>query len=266
MKFFKNKDSEEINEISSENSEVLPQKKFPWHIVNFLVVISIFMGGCFLLIFAYNLTFYMVWADIFINIFLVFFYRIWLKKGKFRKTVIALRFTAVFAVLITFAIPLSLINFTYSKAMYKVKKFVYCNGVYSDYDIYLPEKLPKVCNDYKFFTQGSFPAQDYHPSAYLIFHTDTETMQRLENSYKSLKDAELIEIEQLDIGEYKREYGDRYEEYLPEYPKQFPGHVYCRLDDKHIDDFFDVVIYEIPSYYSKGCIFDYSSGLVVYWT
>lgn len=255
------------NDNFSDFSGNLPQKKFPWHIINMLVVISIFMGGCFLLIFAYNLTVPMVWANIFINIFLVFFYRIWLKKGKFRKTVIALRFTAVFAVLITVAIPLSLVNFTYNKAMYQVKKFIYCNGVYSGgMNEFLPEKLPKVCNDYKFFTQGSFPAQDYHPSAYLIFHTDAETMQRLENSYKSLKDVKLTEIEQLDIGEYKREYGDRYEEYLPKYPKQFPGHVYCRLDDKHIDDFFDAVIYEIPSYYDKGCVFDYSSGLVVYWT
>ena len=267
----KNKNQENSAEtvaVSPEFPENLPQKKFPWSVFNALVIISIFMGGCVLFISASNLTFPMIITDFVLNVFLVLFYHIWLKNGTFRKTVIALRFTAILTAVITLAIPLSLINFKYCKSMYQVKKFIYCHGVYNGYmDEYLPESLPEVCEDYKFITQGSFVAQDYHPSAYLIFHTDTANMRMLEKYYKSLKDAELVEIDDVtDIEEYKQEYGYNYMEYMPKYPKQFPGHVYSRIDDKHIDDFFDAVIYEIPSYYNKGCIFDYSSGLVVYWT
>lgn len=268
MKNKNRENSAETIAVSPEISEDLPQKKFPWKIFNVLVVIFIFMGGCFLFISALGLTVPMIITDIVLNIFLVFFYQIWLKKRKFRKTVIALRVTAILALVITLAIPLSLINFTYDKPMYQVKKFVYCHGIYNGYmDKFLPTKLPKMCEDYKFITQGSFIAQDYHPSAYLIFRTDTATMHELEEDYKQIDGAEFVNINNVpDIEEYKREYGDNYMEYMPEFPKEFPGHVYYRLDDEHIDYFFDAVIYKVPSYYDKGCVFDYSSGLVVYWT
>lgn len=263
----------------SDFSEHLPQKKFPWVAVNAVIAVLGFLSSCvsaMILISALGITEPMILIDILLNIFLAIFYKKWRKikdfqwqKGRrLRTAVIILRIFAIIAIILTYSIPFIAVNsnLSYVKPMYQVKKFIYCNGVYNGYmDEFLPEKLPKVCEDYKFITQVGTIAQDYHPSAYLIFRTDTATMHELEEDYKKIDGAKLVEVN-VDIEEYKRKYGDDYMEYIPEYPKQFPGHVYSRLDDEHIDDFFDAVIYEIPSYCNKGCIFDYSSGLVVYWT
>lgn len=254
------------NDNIPEISANVPQKKFPWTIINGLVVIFTFVGCCGSLITTLGVTLPLVCIEILLNIFLVLFYREWLEHRKYRKTVTALRLSAIAVIVLVISIPniATDSDLNYEKSMYQVKRFIYSHSFYNRY---LPTKLPKVCEDYKFVTQVSIPAQDYHPSAYLIFRTDTATMQELEEAYKQIDDAELLEIEDApDIEEYKQEYGDDYIEYMPQCPNEIPAHVYARLDDDHIENFFDAVIYEVPSYYSKGCIFDYDSGLVVYWT
>lgn len=261
----------------SDFSENLPQKKFPWVIVNtVIVVLGIFSSWIliFILIAALGITVPLILIAILLNIFLAIFYDKWqqikdvqLYKGrKLKTTVIILRISTIMAIILTFSSPYIAANpnLAYVKSIYQIKKFIYCYGVYyKGMDKFLPAKLPKVCEDYKFVTQVATIAQDYHPSSYLIFHTDTETMHRLEEDYKQIDGAKLVEIN-IDGEEYKREYGDDYMENFPIY--LFPAHVYSQLDDEHIDDFFDAVIYKVPSYYGKGCVFDYSSGLVVYWT
>ncbi len=264
---------------NNDFSENLPQKKSPWVAINIAIAVFGFFSSCisvFIFMSARGITEPMILIDILLNIFLAVFYKKWQKikdfqwqKGRrLRIAVIILRISAITAIILTYSAPFiaTNANLRYVKSMYQVKKFIYSQGVYSGYmDEFLPEKLPKVCEDYKFVTQLDTIAQDYHPSAYLIFRTDTATMHELERDYKEIDGAELVEIDDVpDIEEYKQEYGYNYMQYMPEYPKQFPGHVYSRLDDNHKDDFFDAVIYEVPSY--RGCMFDYSSGLVVYWT
>lgn len=269
------------NDDFSGFSENLPKKKFPWAIVNTIIAVLGVFFSCilaFILIAALGITVPMIFIAILLNIFLAIFYDKWQKikdiqlyKGqKLKTTVVILRISVITAIILTFSTPYIAVNsnLIYVKPMYQVKKFIYCHGVYyKGMDKFLPAKLPKVCEDYKFVTQVGIIAQDYHASSYLIFHTDTETIHKLEEDYKKIDGAKLVEIDNApDIEAYWEEYGDDYTEYIPKYPKQFPGHVYDRLDDNHIDDFFDTVIYKVPSYYNKGCIFDYSSGLVVYWT
>lgn len=260
----------------SDLSEDLPQKKFSWTTVNAIITVLCFLNSCFLTLWlaaALGITAPMVGINIVLNIFLALCYEKWQKIKDFqwqkakrlRTAVIILRISAIMAIILTLLVPFILIRseFDYSKQMYQVKKFVYCYGIYSsDMTKYLPEKLPEVCEDYKFVTQnGASIAQDYRPSSYLIFRTDTVTMHELEENYRQIDGAEIVEINV----EAKNEYVDK-DKNVIEVPKAFPAHVYGRLDDNHRDDFFDAVIYEVPSYYYKGCVFNYSSGLVVYWT
>lgn len=258
----------------NKNKDV-PKKKFPWVVVNIIIAVLCILNSCFLamiLIATAGITVPMIFIDILLNIFLVIFYEKWQKikdfqwqKGrKLRTAVIILRISIIIAIVLTFTVTFIAVNYNlrYVKPMYQVKKFIYCHGVYSGgMSEFLPVKLPKVCENYKFVTQVGTIAQDYHPSAYLIFHTDTSTIHELEEYYKQLDGAEPVEINIEAIYSHI----DKQKNVI-DVPKAFPGHVFAWLDDVHIDDFFDAVIYKVPSYYGRGCIFDYSSGLVVYWT
>ena len=83
-----------------------------------------------------------------------------------------------------------LVTFSHTKSLYEIKRLDYAYGVFgSNADYYkqlLPEKLTSVCEDYSFRTQGSMIAQDYHPSSYLMFHTDAATMDLYADYYKGL--------------------------------------------------------------------------------
>lgn len=254
---------------NNDISENLPQKKSLWVAVNAVIGTLGFFSCGFILISAIGITEPMIVIDILLNIFLAVVYNKWRKikdfqwqKGRrLRTAVIILRISAIMSIILTFSVPFIVTNTSlrYVKPIYQVKRFIYSHGVYNGYmDEFLPEKLPEMCDDYKFVTQIDTLAQDYHASAYLIFHTDTATMHSLEEDYRQIDGAEIIDINAEAI------YIDDRNENVIEVPKAFPGHVYAWLDDNHKDDFFDAVIYEIPSY--KGCMFDYSSGLVVYWT
>lgn len=49
-------------------------------------------------------------------------------------------------------------------------------------------------------------------------------------------------------------------------PEELPRHVFDRLQSEHIHDFEKAIIYTTASsYYNKGCMFDYDSGLAVFW-
>ncbi|MDE7121725.1 MAG: hypothetical protein K2O42_06155 [Oscillospiraceae bacterium] len=254
MLFFKNHKFHDSHDNAELSEMRLPQKKFPWRAVNMLIGTLLFLNGfLFLVTFGFSTKMFVV--NVILHIFLVYFYYKWLETGKFRKKVLVLRTFAILVTIIPCIAPFVLMNFSYSRIMYPVKEYLYCSNFDGSYYKYLPKKLPAVCEDYKFVTQGGMIAQDYHASAYLMFHTDTETMQKLEEDYKRLDGAKCVEI--TPITKYA---------YLPKHPEEFPGHVYSRLDDVHIHDFFDAIIYRIPFYYDKGCILDYDSGLVVYWT
>lgn len=120
--------------------------------------------------------------------------------------------------------------------------------------------MPKKCDDYMFITQGSFPAQDYHPSAYLAFHTDSETLKKYENHFDSLNNVELKVTHMPD--KEKSMGGD---DSWSKCPEELPRHVFGQLQPEHIHDFEKAIIYTVPSYYGKGCMLDYNSGLAVFW-
>lgn len=207
-----------------------------------------------------------------VNIALVIIYEINKKYGHMEIIVIILRVTAIVIFALSILAPLTLINFRHTKLVYPIKRFCYGYGVYAENfnnDI-LPESLPKKCDDYMFFTQGSIPAQDYHASAYLAFHTDTAALKIYENHYNSLNNAErhtaTFETYEVYDSHAAAEHNlKQTQEQKNQCPKELPQHVFQRLESEHIYDFSNAVIYIIPSYYNKGCMLDYDSGLAVFW-
>lgn len=218
-------------------------------------------GGVFLLGYTSRITSVLFDIGLPVNIVLVLFYRIYKKYGRFRKTVILLRTTAIIIFVLGLLAPVVLLNFKHTKSMYPIKRFCYSYGNYGVIDNnILPSFLPKKCDDYMFITQGSFPAQDYHPSAYLAFHTDSETLKKYENHFDSLNNAELKVTHMPD--KEKSMGGD---DSWSKCPEELSRHVFWTLQPEHIHDFKNAIIYTVPSYYGKGCMLDYDSGLAVFW-
>lgn len=161
-----------------------------WEVINFLMVFVIF-GSIFFFMSVGHISsiFYKIGFPV--NIALGLIHKIYKKNGRFRKPVIVLRTVAIINFILVFIAPVILLNFKNTKLMYPVKRFCYSYGVYgiADNDI-LPSDLPEKCENYMFITQGDTLAQDYHPSAYLVFHTDSETLKEYENHFNSMNDAE----------------------------------------------------------------------------
>lgn len=202
----------------------------------------------------------MIFIEIVVNFVLVSVYEKYFLYGRFRKTVITMRVIAVTALIATIVSPIMVMKFDKTKLLYPVKRFCYSYGVYGgNKNEVLSLFLPKKCNDYMFITQGSFPAQDYHPSAYLAFHTDSETLKEYENHFELLDSAERKVTHMPDKENYIND-----DSWL-KCPEELPRHVFGQLQPEHIHDFKNAVIYTVHSYYGKGCMLDYDSGLAVFW-
>ena len=232
-----------------------------FHALNTLIGFLLFLGIMFFVC-ASAITFMLFFIGFWVNFVLTLIYRVYKKDGRFRKAVIILRSVAVTILLLGILAPLTLMNFRNTKLMYPVKRFCYGYGVYSTNfnNNILPSFLPKKCDDYMFITQGSFPAQDYHPSAYLAFHTNTETLKKYEEHFSSLNDAELKITHMPDKEKYVA-----YDDSWLKRPEELPQHVFQRLEPEHIHNFAMAIIYIVPAYYNKGCMLDYNSGLAVFW-
>ncbi len=229
-----------------------------WNSINVLIVTLTMFGGMMFLMYTSGITSVLFEIGLPVNIVLVLFYKLNKEFGHLGIPVIILRTIAIIIFLSGILAPLTLMNFKHTKLMYPLKRFCYAYGVYTNFnnDI-LPESMPKKCDDYLFFTQGSFPAQDYHPSAYLAFHTDTETLKKYEEHFNSVENVERHTAEE--------QFPKEYDEALPKYPEELPRHVFDRLEPEHIHNFEKAIIYKVPSYYGKGCMLDYESGLAVFW-
>ena len=122
-------------------------------------------------------------------------YKIVNKLGKGRKILTVARCIAVFSIILYYAPTVMLLGFQETKPLYGLKRWVYLNGNFSEPEKYygklLPEKLPRDCRDYYFWTQGSVIAQDYHPSSLLIFHTDEDSIESYTAYYSTLLDVQL---------------------------------------------------------------------------
>lgn len=230
------------------------------HALNILIGFFLFLGGIwFVCTITLSLTLFFI--GFIVNFILALIYEKYMLYGRFRKAVIVLRSVAVTILLLAVLAPIMLMKFDRNKIVYPVKRFCYSYGNYGVINNnILPSFLPKKCDDYMFITQGSFPAQDYHPSAYLAFHTDSETLKKYENHFDSLNNAELKVTHMPD----KENYMDN-DDSWSKCPEELPRHVFGRLQPEHIHDFEKAIIYTVPSYYGKGCMLDYNSGLAVFW-
>lgn len=152
---------------------------------------------------------------------------------------------------IAFYLPMIVLtNFTHTKILYPLKRLDYSYGVFgSNADYYLrllPKRLPEKCEDYSYRTQGSMPAQDYHPSSRLKFYTDNDTLE----VYAAYFDKEdCIRFENDPENE--------------EATKKIQW--FCRqmgLDDPFEGSLDNAVLFWIDDYYPKGALLDYDTGLV----
>ena len=86
--------------------------------------------------------------------------------------------------------------------------------------------MPEKCDDYLFITKGSVPAQDYHADAYLIFHTDRNTLKNYENHFDSMNDAERQTVHM--PNQEEKQFPDEYK-ILLKCPEELPRHVFWTL-------------------------------------
>lgn len=233
----------------------------------------IFLGGAFLTIAVIGIVKYLYIPFILLNIFLAFFYKKYKEYGTYKKAVIILRTVAVIFTLFCISLPIVCIRFENSKIMYQPKKMVFSYGVrvYSEKTMKrFPKNLPEKCEDYYFKTEPCMPAQDYSPTAYLSFYTDTDAIKELERNCRE-NDGFIPECE-ITYEEYFEEKEEYYEGdlkiimsgYLQK--RGLPPYVYHRLSDKkqaELDK--DTVIYNFSESNKYGYAFDYDSGLVVMW-
>lgn len=159
--------------------------------INVLIVFMAMPFGLMFVMYTSGIANILIEVGFWVNIVLVLFYKIYKKYGRFRKAVIVLRSVAVTVLVLAVLAPVMLMKFDKNKIVYPVKRFCYSYGNYGVIDNnILPSFLPKKCDDYLFITKGSVPAQDYHADAYLIFHTDRNTLKNYENHFDSMNDAE----------------------------------------------------------------------------
>jgi len=232
-----------------------------WNIINYLIVALTMLGGIMFLMYTSGITSVLFDIGLPVNIVLVLFYKIHKKYGRFGKTVILLRITAIIIFISGILAPITLLNFKHTKLMYPVKRFCYNYGVHN-IENFLPESMPEKCDDYLFITKGSMVAQDYHADAYLIFHTDKNTLKKYEEHFNSVDDAERHTAHM--PNQEEKQFPDEYK-ILLKCPDELPRHVFWELQPEHIHDFQNSIIYIVPSYYNKGCMLDYDSGLAVFW-
>lgn len=229
--------------------------------INVLIVFMAMPFGLMFVMYTSGIANILIEVGFWVNIVLVLFYKIYKKYGRFRKTVILLRTTAIIIFVSGLLAPVVLLNFKHTKSMYPIKRFCYNYGVHP-IENFLPDSMPEKCDDYLFITKGSVPAQDYHADAYLIFHTDRNTLKNYENHFDSMNDAERQTAHM--PNQEEKQFPDEYE-ILLKCPEELPRHIFGQLQSEHIHDFKNAIIYIVPSYYGKGCMLDYDSGLAVFW-
>lgn len=236
------------------------EKDKNWRDINKLMILILWFGSCFF-VFTFVLSRMFFIMGIAVNLVLALFYGIYKNHNRCRTAVIVFRTISITILVLTVLAPVILVNFKKTKILYSVKRFCYSYGVHGiTNNTVLPSSLPEKCDDYMFITKGSFPAQDYHASAYLVFHTDSETLKEYENHFDSLYNAELKTAHMPDKEKYIS-----YDDLWLKCPEELPQDVFGRLEPEHIHDFKNSIIYTVPTYYSKGCMLDYKSGLAVFW-
>lgn len=173
------------------------------------------------------------------------------KKRQNGKALLYLARVVAIGSCIAFYMPMIVLtNFSHTKLLYPLKRLDYSYGVFGENADYylrlLPKTLPEKCEDYSYRTQGSMVAQDYHPSSYLKFYTDTGTLDAYTEHFEAL-DCTRLE-------------NDPENEEAMNHIHWFCGQM--RLDDPCEGSFDNAVLYWFDSHYPKGALLCYDTGLV----
>ncbi len=192
-----------------------------------------------------------------------------ISTGKSKKALVIVRSAVIVLFASLYVVPIICIGFNNTKLLYSTKKRIFSSEKCSDF----PDKLPENCNDYIFRTEPQALAQDYRPCAFLAFHSDTDTMKQMENDISakggvvsdySLSLEEFVEERFSYKSEIEKEQIGTPEKYMYSYLEQkgLPIYVHSWLERNTLNiDMENAVIYK-----NKGCLFNYETGLVVFWT
>ena len=249
------------------------QKKTGFALLNSVLAAAFFFGGGIIFLIAtIGISGALFFPSVIVNIILAILYKNYKKTGRFRLPVIICRVTAILMVIVIFGSPIIGMSFSETPFMYKAKRAVFGYGVRSgeNMDTFLPKDIPDNCDNYYFRTQLCFVAQDYHPNAYLAFHCDDSCFpeymaaaERIGEKYENKLTFEqfisekcnLESIEGLDVVQKAFVIG-RYH--------NIPSHVISMLKDEHRNMLTpSAEVYN--NFCSGGCIFDRTTGLMIFW-
>ncbi len=143
-------------------------------------------------------------------------------------------------------------DFDDTKCMYSLKRLNYAHGLYGfsgerleHYKKLFPEKLPDVCDDYEYLTEGLL--HDRFPGSRLIFRTDEETIERYAEYYAGFCDKISVEDDESEKTQNELE--------LFMYR--------AGLDDRWREEFENAEIYSMSGRFREGVLLDKDSGYVV---
>ena len=248
------------------------QKKTGFALLNsVLAYVFIFGGGMIFVIATIGISGALFFPSVIVNVILAILYNNYKKNGHFRLPVIIFRVTAILMVIVIFGSPIIGMSFSETPFMYKAKRAVFGYGVRSgeNMDTFLPKDIPDNCDNYYFRTQLCFVAQDYHPNAYLAFHCDDSCFpeymavaERIGEKYEKeltfeqfLSESRIGSIEEWDGEQKALVIGHYY---------NIPPHVISMLKDEHRNMLTpSAEVYN--NFGSGGCIFDRTTGLMVFW-
>ena len=146
------------------------KQESPFTNANRLVAVMLFFSWAFFIL-TIGITAMLFFPFVLANLLLAVFYKLRTKSRFFSYGVYVLRATVILILFVQLASPVIGLGFSENKAIYPIKRAVFGYGFQSgEYmDTFLPKMLPEKCDNYYFRTQLIFPAQDYHPGAYLAF-------------------------------------------------------------------------------------------------
>ena len=260
--------SESGNNGSGTQNVSKKKKTSIWFIVNGLYILGTILFGWIWCLMTSGITFVLLPVQIILSIALGVVYKESIENKNKKKLLYTLRAAAIAVTAVILLSPLAILKFENTRIAYPVKKAAYSFGVGNIKDSWkiLPVTLPMNCRDYMFITEPSLPAQDYHPSAYLIFHSDSDTLKKYETRISSLDKVERYENTPKNLEDYYKDgMSDEYKEQIDvemKCPDELPRHVYYKFCNKLPDDLENAIVYRINS---TGCMLNYESGLVVFW-
>lgn len=257
--------------MEGQNIQEKEKTPFPWSLINTIVGILLFFNPLVLFqLTVIGISVPLGGALLLLCTIIRVLHRKYRRTGKCRNSMFVVRGVSIVLAVLYAATPMVIHSFEENRLFYQAKKYAYAYGVgnASRTLSILPDRLPPECEDYYMITQGAMIAQDYHPSIYLMFHTNEETMRKYESHMESLAEVKRHENKPPAPDD---PYYIYYMDPDPIYesarcPYEFPMHVYSRVRRAGFTDSLGyAVIYEIPDYYNKGCMLNYETGLVVFW-